>query len=309
MKLKFSIIALLMGVFAWNYSIAQIATPTDAHQAESQTTTDGNSLLWEISGNGLEKSSYLFGTIHMIAAEDFFLTNIMKEKFQASEQLALELDMDNPMMFLSAMSGMMMKNGTTLKDLLTEAEYKQVTAHFQKVGMPMFMVNKILPLVTSSMIMEEGGGNPLAGDGGMKSYEMEFMEMAKAKQIEVEGLETVQDQLSVFDSIPYKEQAKMLVEALNGEGDMGNTTFDDMVKLYKAQDLDGLYKLITEDSEDMKQYEDVLLIKRNKNWIPKISKMSAAKPTFFAVGAGHLPGEYGVINLLKAAGYTLTPLK
>ena len=59
MKLKFSIIALLMGVFAWNYSIAQIATPTDAHQAESQTTTDGNSLLWEISGNGLEKSSYL----------------------------------------------------------------------------------------------------------------------------------------------------------------------------------------------------------------------------------------------------------
>ena len=59
----------------------------------------------------------------------------------------------------------------------------------------------------------------------------------------------------------------------------------------------------------MKEYEDVLLVKRNKNWIPKIGEMATAKSTFFAVGAGHLPGKNGVINLLKAAGYTLTPIK
>lgn len=317
-KSKNSFILFILSIFLFNLSYAQVEDKakaseptTQGEQAESETTSAENSLLWEISGNGLETPSYLFGTIHMIAADDFFLTDVMKEKFAETKKLVLELDMDDPTMLFSAFTSMMMKNGTTLKDLLTAEEYQQVSAHFKKMGLPMFMFNRILPLITSTMVMEAetSGGTGGLSSGSMKSYEMEFMDMAKGKEMDVAGLETVKDQLSVFDSIPYKAQAKMLMDALNGEGDMGATTFDDMVELYKKQDLNGLYKLISEDSSDMQDYEDVLLVKRNKNWIPKISEMAAVQPTFFAVGAGHLPGKYGVINLLKEAGYTLTPIK
>lgn len=271
-----------------------------------------NSLLWEISGNGLETPSYLFGTIHIIDAESYFWTDIMDEKFQAAELLVLEIDMENPMMMMmSMMSDMMMKDGMTLKKLLTEEEYAQVDAHFKEnMGMSVSMFNSFKPIFTSMIISQmsagvEGGGMSMEGS---KSYEMELIEKAKQREIEVEGLETAAYQISIFDEIPYKEQAEMLMQAVNGEGESSDEMMDEMVELYKKQDLEGLYKIIS-GSEDLGDYEDVLLVTRNKNWIPKIKEFSENQSTFVAVGAGHLPGENGVINLLKKEGYTVKPLK
>lgn len=276
-----------------------------------------NSLLWEITGNGLEKPSYLFGTIHIIGEEDYFWTDIMEEKFQASELLVLEIDMENPMaMMMSMMKDMMMKDGMTLKKLLTEEEYKQVDEYFTaKMGMSVSMFNRFKPIFTSMIISQMGAGDaegkPSAmGMEGSKSYEMELIEKAKKREVEVEveGLETAEYQISMFDSIPYTEQAVMLMQAVNGEGDSSEDMMEEMVELYKKQDLEGLYKIIS-GSEDLGDYEDLLLVTRNKNWIPKIKEFSKEQPTFIAVGAGHLPGENGVINLLKEEGYTLKPLK
>ena len=143
---------------------------------------------------------------------------------------------------------------------------------------------------------------------GSKSYEMELVEKAKKREMEIEGLETAEYQISMFDSIPYTEQAEMLMQAVNGEGDLGNDMMAEMVELYTQQDLEGLYKMIS-GSEDLGDYEDLLLVTRNKNWIPKIQKFSKEEVAFIAVGAGHLPGENGVINLLKKEGYTVKPLR
>jgi len=81
-----------------------------------------------------------------------------------------------------------------------------------------------------------------------------------------------------------------------------------MVKLYKDQDLVGMQKMFEDDEEGIGKYEDVFLKNRNQNWIPVMEKMMSAKPTFFAVGAGHLGGSIGVIALLRKVGYNVKPL-
>ncbi|MFK7948272.1 MAG: TraB/GumN family protein [Saprospiraceae bacterium] len=278
--------------------------PLDVDGSQS---TNKSSLLWEISGNGLEQSSYLFGTIHIIAKDEYFWTDIMDEKFNATESLVMEINMENSMMMMFSMLGSVrMKKGTSLQDLLTEEEYEAVSDYFSdEMGMSISMFDRIKPMFTSMMIAEGGQ----AGMAETMSYEMELMEKAQKRDMKIDGLETVKYQMSMFDSIPYEDQAQMLVEAVKGDGEEGDNTMDEMVELYKKQDIDGLYELIMASDSDMEAFEDILLVTRNKNWIPKIEKMAKKKPTFFAVGAGHLPGKQGVINLLKAAGYTVKPIR
>ncbi len=266
--------------------------------------TDTMSLLWEISGNGLTQNSYLFGTIHLIEKNDFFLPDVARDRFKHSQQLTLELDMDDPSMMMAALSGILMNDGVSLKELLTEEEYKKLAIYFSdSVGMDLMMFDRMKPILLSTMMSEE----TLSGE--MISYEGKFMEMAQNRDMEILGLETAQYQMSMFDSIPYADQAKMLMESLEGEGSMSEAMFNEMINLYKAQDLEALGATITQESSDLADFETLLLVNRNKNWVPLFDKMSREMPTFFAVGAGHLPGEYGMLELLRKEGFTLVPLK
>jgi uncharacterized protein len=144
------------------------------------------------------------------------------------------------------------------------------------------------------------------------SYELKFMEMAKRAGKTIGGLEEIQDQMIIFDKIPYKDQAEMLVDAINeikkdktSESEIPSE-FQGMVKVYKAQDIEGMVAAIT--NSKLSGNESMLLEDRNKNWIPKIISKAKKEPTFFAVGAGHLGGQMGVIRLLRKEGYVLTPL-
>ena len=113
-------------------------------------------------------------------------------------------------------------------------------------------------------------------------------------------------QTSLFDEIPYEDQAEDLSEILNDRSAM-EEIFDFMITVYKKEDIEQLYEASADYFSD--QELEVLLHERNKDWIPKIVEMAKDKPTFFAVGAGHLGGEEGVISLLKGAGYTVKPIK
>lgn len=277
--------------------------------------TLAHSLLWEISGNGLTQPSYLYGTIHIIAEDDFFLTDATKAAFEQSQQLALEIDLDemnNPMAMIGMMGSLMMNGGTTLKDLLPKEDYAIVKAYLRdslEMGMMAGMMERMKPMFLSEMVGMDMNAmqNPAEAQSGTTSYEMVFAEMAAEQEIEMLGLETMEFQIGLFDSIPYQAQADMLLESIKSGGKQESDMLDQLVTRYKAQDLDGLNDLLNAD-ESSSQYYDILLVKRNLNWIPKIGELARQKPTFFAVGAGHLPGDQGVIRLLRQAGYTLTPL-
>lgn len=303
-------------------------------KGKAKDNIQANALLWKIEGKKLKHTSYLFGTIHMIPTEDFFWPENTKEAIEQCKRLTLEIDMadmeDNIALQMSMMMNIFMKGGVTLPKLLSDEDYKMVKDHFENGNLPIpqMMLDKIKPMFLSMMVSEEfdflgggllGGGDEVkeneseeeADSGGIMSYEMEFIEIAKENGLETSGLETVQYQMSIFDSIPYEAQAKMLVDAVIAEQDTSaNATSQiaDMISKYKEQDLKGLYNLLGDEEAGIEQFEDVLLIQRNKNWIPIMIEQMKDMPTFFAVGAGHLAGPEGVLSLLSAEGFQLTPI-
>ncbi|MBK8108991.1 MAG: TraB/GumN family protein [Saprospiraceae bacterium] len=268
------------------------------------------SLLWEISGPGIKQPSYLYGTIHMIPSDDYFLPKGTLSAIEASQNMVFEIDMKD-MSDVSALFGMMgkifMKDGVTLKTLLTTEEYQLVENHFKDMGLPLFFLERIKPMFLSAFATGDMNPNSLK-DGSIKSYEMEFYEISQDRNMTTGGLETIDFQVSVFDSIPYKEQAKMLVESLKTL-DEDNGELDKLVALYKAQDIDAMVNTMSSESSELAPYEDILLNGRNKTWIPQIIQQAKLQTTFFAVGAGHLAGSNGVIHLLRKEGYKVKPVK
>lgn len=268
-------------------------------------------LLWKITGKGLTTPSYLYGTIHMIDKKDFFLTEATKQAVKDAEMLTFEINMDE-MTDMGAQMALLTKafmaDGKSLKDLLTEEEYQMVNKHFEEKGLPIFLFERVKPMfltVLADMDLSGGGG---MATGEIVSYEMELMKMGKADEKKMGGLETMEFQMSMFDSIPYEAQAKMLVDAINA-GDAGDEQFEAMVKLYKDQDIQGMQTMFEGEEGGLEGFEDLLLVMRNKNWIPIMNEQMKAMPTMFAVGAGHLGGRYGVIALLREDGYVVEAMK
>lgn len=268
--------------------------------AHSQQVTE-KSLLWEITGPGLAAPSYLYGTIHMICPADYSMSETIKSSFEKSKSLFLEIDMDDPSMNMKTLQLSMMKTGS-LKELMTATEYAELEKFMKdSIGMPLMMFNKMKPFTLLSIMYMK-----VLPCSGMESYEQNFTEMAKTQKKEVYGLEKLEDQFAVFDKIPDSAEAKMILEMSRNFSEQ-KKEFSKMTEAYKAKDLDALGNMIS-TSPDIAGFEDILLVDRNRNWIPIMEAAIKKEPTFFAVGAGHLPGKEGVIELLRKAGYTVKPI-
>jgi uncharacterized protein len=133
------------------------------------------------------------------------------------------------------------------------------------------------------------------------------MKIARANKKEIKGLETMAMQAAVFDSIPYAVQAKELLKSIDSLSTY-KLYFDTMVQVYKNQQLSKIEELFTKSEFGMEENQDILLDKRNMNWVKQLNDIMPRQPVFIAVGAGHLPGSKGLIALLKKEGYTLRPL-
>lgn len=268
-----------------------------------------NALLWKIEGKELTEPSYLFGTVHIIPKDKFFYPEGTLSAFDQSKKVFLEFDMSG-MQDMSTMMTLLpklyMKDNMTVKDLVSKEDYAMLSEKFAEVGLPMPFLDRIKPIFLS--MMAGNGLDPKKMQSGeMISYEMEFAEMAEKSSKEMGGLETMDYQIAIFDSIPYKDQAKMLVEAFKG-GSESEKMMENLYSLYIAQDIETMASSIVDEEPLLEDHSYLFLEGRNKNWIPVIAKEAKAQPSFFAVGAGHLGGKTGVINLLKKEGYTVTPI-
>ncbi|WP_353723070.1 TraB/GumN family protein [Dyadobacter sp. 676] len=262
-----------------------------------------HSLLWEITGPGLSKPSYLFGTIHLICPTDFGLSDSLKSALARTEQVALEMDMDDPGMMAGMMKTMNMTAGNELKKLVTAQEYDRLDRFFKDsvhVGLSMF--ERAKPFVLMGPLFNT------VLDCQPQSYEMALMELAGKQKSEVIGIETLEEQMAIFDTIPYQDQAKMLLNLIDSLP-AARKEFRSLVALYKAQDINELYRMTLKSEFGMEGNEEVMLFARNRKWVPRIRRIAGGKPTFFAVGAAHLGGEKGVIALLRKEGFKVRAVK
>ena len=299
---------LLLSITAYLVADAQNKKPvTKQKSAPTQKVAQANlnnSLLWEISGKGLTSPSYLYGTMHMVCAEDTRMSEGLKNAIQKAKQVYFELDMDNMEEMMSVLKYARMTNGLKISDLVSADDYQKLEEYFKnnKSMLPFAMMSRFKPYFITAVISE-------GIMGCKKKVSVEQMIMSEARQYdkEVNGLETLEFQASIFDSIPYEKQAQDLVMYVDSIDKFKSITME-MVDMYRKQDIHNMDSLMEKSDPGMMQYMGVLLYDRNKRWASQIPEQMFNMPTLFAVGAGHLGGEKGVINLLREQGFTVKPL-
>lgn len=260
-----------------------------------------SSLLWKVEGNGIQPS-YVFGTFHLIPQDDFEFKDKVDKAIKDTDITVLELDMDDPQMMVSMQALAQLEEGKKLSSYMDEKEYeildKYLTEH---MGVGMAAFNTFKPFTVTSMITITMMGKQAA------SYEAEIIKRSKEAQKEILGLETPEFQVSVFETVPYEEQIDQIIEYLQ-EPEKMTKEFDAMIAQYKNEDIEGLYNTMDESFKEAPAFKKALLDSRNTNWITKIGEISKDQKVFYGVGAGHLGGDQGVINLLRKAGYTVTSI-
>lgn len=261
------------------------------------------SLLWKIEGKGLNEPSYVFGTIHMICSDNYFWTDSMQNALMATQQLCLELPMADTNMQAATMEALALPEGKLLKDYFSEADYLKISKFLNdSLGLPIDAFEQFKPFLLYSILALKSVDceTPIA-------YENKLMEKEIARKLPVIGLETLQEQLSIFEGLPKGDLSQMIIKLADSLA-YSRAQYQLMVREYTAQHLDALYQLAL-DSPGFERFKDRLLDERNRRWVPKIEEIMGKVPTFFAVGAGHLPGKNGVLNLLRTAGYQVTAVR
>ena len=276
-------------------------------------------LLYKISGNGLTKPSYIIGTYHLAPVS--FADSIpgLKEALAATEQVYGELDMTDltsPENLQKMQAAMMLPEGTTLSKLLTAEEMARLNVVLKEL-MGVDMTNQMVAqqldglspqaLQTQLSLLiymkKHDGFNPQA------TFDGYFQQVAQQQGKGVGGLETVDFQVGVLFHGQSLERQKELLMCLVDNKEHTELMAEQLVEAFFKQDLVGV-KAVMDEKEQTKcdstpEEEYALIYNRNANWAKLMPRIMADKATFFAVGAGHLPGEKGVLQLLQSAGYTV----
>ena len=291
----------LVYFFGLILSLASAKAQTSGNSLKANA--DDNSLLWEISGNGLAAPGYLFGTFHLLCKDDIHFGEALKQAITNSKEVYLELDLDDPATLMGGLMLMNMKGGKKLKDLYTEEEYKRVSTFFKdSLKTPIGLFQQMKPEFLAALLYPK-----MMPCNTSASVEESIMQLAKAGGKQIKGLETMAFQASIFDSIPYEKQAEELLHTIDSM-EQARIYFGLMLTAYKEQRFDKIENIINDPGFGSTENQDVLLDNRNKNWVEQLKEIMKKGPVFTAVGAGHLVGKNGLIALLRAEGYTVRAL-
>jgi len=198
----------------------------------------------------------------------------------------------------------MRTEGLTLHYVLTDEEYDRIRSFFSKAQptVPFEALEQQPPLLISSTLYEF-----LLDCDRTNGIELLLVDEAYKQKKKTFGLETVAFQKSIFKKIPYEVQARELLKTVDSIGSY-KKALDEMIVAYKEQDIDRLYKLSTQEDATA-AYSDLLVDDRNEKWVHQFDSIATKQPTLFAVGAGHLGGDRGVINLLRSKGYSVRAIE
>jgi hypothetical protein len=267
-----------------------------------------NSLLWKITGNGLKKPSYLYGTMHTSDARVFNFSDSLMPFFNASKAYAMELDPVTAFDF-SIVSKITMGKGYSLKKMIPDTDYLFLDSVMRKeVGYSVKMFDNVAPVFTMSLLeMKSMGLSDSSIKGNKEVLDVYFHNLAKKKKKKLIGIETVEEQLGALNSLTYQEQADMLLAELHAmRGNSSEGT--ELVEYYLQQDLDKLAAMNSVTDMPEKFYT-ALVTNRNVRMADRIAVFIQEQTVFVAIGALHLPGPGGVIELLRKKGYTVYPVR
>ena len=264
------------------------------------------SLLWEITDPS-GKTSYLFGTYHLVGSEYLEAHESVAEAYQSSETVVVETVIDSSKLMQVAVMSVMQAN--TLWDFYDTTQFETIDEEFSAVtGMSLNTMAQMKPVAIAMFYSLSIAQRELAKSGlnfSGQPIDVYFANNGARNGKEVVTLETMMEQMEmIYNSESLEEQAEMLL-AMIEEAEVEDVSIE-LLKYYEKEDIRAMARLSEEIDHE---YGDmaVLLDNRNKKWIEKLKPVLAEGNAFIAVGALHLPGEEGLIALLSNAGYTLKP--
>ena len=272
-------------------------------------------LLWKVSGNGLQKPSYIFGTYHLAPLSTKDSIAALPQAMQDAQQVYGEVvmaDMMKPEFLALMQQQMMLPADTTLKSLFTQEQYETVGRLVKEyMQMDLAMLDRLKPAALVQQLSVLFCLKHTPGFNPQEQLDTYFQQEAAKQGKKVAGLETIQSQVDVLYGTPLRRQAENLY-CMASDTAKQIRQANELVSAYAAQDIDRLLRLMEEKEgtscdpqpEEMAQ----LLYNRNENWVKQMPAIMQAAPTLFVVGAGHLPGDKGVLRLLQEQGYTLEPM-
>lgn len=274
-------------------------------------------LLWKVSGNGLSKPSYILGTHHLAPLSIIDSIKGLQTAFDATTQIIGELKMSEvqtPATMQLMQQKMMIENDTTLQVLFTPEQYTTVNNFTKKnLGFDLAQMPKVKPaFITNNAVVvlymkHVGNFKP------QEQLDTYFQTKGLEKGKKVGALETLDFQFNLlYNSMSLRRQAELLLCELSDVDKLVNNT-KKLTSAYMNQKLDTMYKLSLEKEgtpcDPLPSEMEAMIGHRNKTWATKLPALMAADPTFVVVGALHLPGEDGLLNLLKKQGYTVQAVK
>ncbi|KQB99446.1 TraB/GumN family protein [Pedobacter sp. Hv1] len=272
--------------------------------AYAQKKANENTLLWEISGKGLQKPSYLFGTYHF-AGKDFIDTmRVLNAKLKQADAVVGEFVMDNTMA-AKLMPHMLMKNNF-LDKLLTPEEYQLVANYLKKVsGYDLKLFNSMNPAAVQLTLLQFTAPKTFTKDN--PALDQYFQDYGKTNNKKVLGLETVEDQASILFGSNLQRQKELLLKSVQNE-EKNKAEGQKLYDYYIAQNMEQLTELFNSTEDYTEKEMDQLLKNRNQKWMAQLPTLMQKQSLFIAVGAGHLIGKDGLIKGLQAIGYTVKPV-
>lgn len=283
-------------------------------EADAARTPNGEGLLWKIEKDGAP-ASYLFGTMHVTDPRVLALPAAAQAAFDAAETIVIETtDVLDPAAMTAAMISRpeltMLTEGRTLSSLIAEDDRAMVEEALGRRGVPLASVERMAPWMLSALVAlpacemaRKAAGEPV--------LDIKLAEDAKAAGKRLAGLETVTDQLGAMASLPLDFHIRGLVETLR-LGERMDDVIETMVILYvegRTGTFWPLFRTVLPSSADeagFAAFEEAMVTARNRTMATNAVALIEEGPAFIAIGALHLPGEEGVVEKLRAAGYRLT---
>ena len=261
------------------------------------------SLIWKISGNGLIESSYLFGTIHAIPKDDFFIPNFLKSSILECKNMVLEAGEEEDLSITDTFlkNEFLMPNGQTIIKLYKPSDYEYLKNYFKdtlKISLTKLIFLK--PTWILFAISPYWFKNHVA-------YESFLLNKAIETNKNIIVLETIKEKFAFFNKISIKQQSEMLLNSIK-ERVKERIKIQTLTKMYLEQDINQLNKEIKSQLKQYPKYYNNMITNRNALWINKIDSLIKKESCFIAVGAGHLGGKDGLIIKLKKLGYDVDPL-
>lgn len=287
-----------------NFKLLLIAILGFGLSLNAQTKKATNTLLWEISGKGIQKPSYLFGTHHFTSRKFADTMRVLQEKLKSVDGVVGEIVMDSTVQMRMA-PFLTMKNNT-LDSLFTPAEYKEVEDYIKaknpKVSLK--QLNRFKPAMVGVLLMLLDNPEIQNMADGIDDS---FQKYAKSNAKSIHGLETAEYQGALLFDGDLEKQKKALLKSVR-ESDKNKLKIKELTAYYLAQDIDKLTDFFKTQDEETKEFMTEMLKNRNQRWLDQLPALMEKESLFIAVGAGHLVGDEGLIKGLQAKGYTLRPI-